>query len=176
MQKQKKRQLNKAGFTILELLVVIAVIGFMASVILSAVNGVRKNARNSRRNGDVRQLINAFNLAHDGGNAFPQTYPQWACVSSSCYGNMSGNSANPAVDAFLAPYLAEKPADPVDGTRGGGAYIYMNVRPAGWVGSVYFTSGAHLAWLLEPSSANSCGPGLMYVVGSSYVGCMIKID
>lgn len=62
------------GFTLLELLIVIAIIGVLASVILASLNSARVNARDTRRATDLQQLQKAFELyANDNGGSFPSS-------------------------------------------------------------------------------------------------------
>ncbi|HEV8601649.1 MAG TPA: prepilin-type N-terminal cleavage/methylation domain-containing protein [Patescibacteria group bacterium] len=161
--------MKNKGFTLIELLVVISVIALLASVVLVSLNSARAKARNARRVADVRQLINAFNLALNANGSLPSTPLGWACVSVSCYGINSGYAANAAVDTFLAPYLAQKPADPSDSTRGGGGiiYAYQTTGPGGVIAS-------YLNYLVEPSG--SCGPGFVNAVTANYIQCLFQLD
>lgn len=60
-----------AGFTLVELLVVISIIGFLSSVVLASLNGVRIKADNAERVSTVGQYYNAFFLFYDDYDAFP---------------------------------------------------------------------------------------------------------
>src|SRR3989344_2111695 len=55
----------QTGFTLVELLVVIAVIGLLASVMLVSLNSARINARDSRRIADINQLYKALEFYYD---------------------------------------------------------------------------------------------------------------
>ena len=62
---------KRGGFTLLELLVVVAVIGILASVILVGVAAFRGRARDSRRISDLRQLQNALELCFTRNGEYP---------------------------------------------------------------------------------------------------------
>jgi prepilin-type N-terminal cleavage/methylation domain-containing protein len=59
------------GFTLVELLVVIAVIGILAGVGLIALNGSRERARDTRRISDLQAVRTGLALYYDTWGAFP---------------------------------------------------------------------------------------------------------
>lgn len=52
----KKRNLNSKGFTIVELLIVIVVIGILALLVITTYSGIQAKARNSQRQTDIQSL------------------------------------------------------------------------------------------------------------------------
>jgi type II secretion system protein G len=50
------RKLNQKGFTIVELLIVIVVIGILAALVITTFTGIQQKARNTERNTDVKAL------------------------------------------------------------------------------------------------------------------------
>lgn len=59
------RPINKKGFTIVELLLVIAIIGFLASIVLASLQGARAKTRDARRMQDLGQIRTALILYYD---------------------------------------------------------------------------------------------------------------
>lgn len=64
----KKRM---SAFTLVELLVVVAIIGILASVVMVAINNGRAKARDAKRISDIRQLVNAVELYYSANNSYP---------------------------------------------------------------------------------------------------------
>lgn len=64
---------NKKGFTLVELLVVVAIIGILAAISVVALNTARARARDSRRVADVRQIQTALELYYNDMGTYPGT-------------------------------------------------------------------------------------------------------
>lgn len=62
---------SSAGFTLIELLVVIAIIGTLSSVVMATMGSVREQARDTRRDADVVQIINALELHYADHTHYP---------------------------------------------------------------------------------------------------------
>ena len=74
MQSVKKRSLlygSRAGFTIVEMLVVISVIAILAGVITVGYGSVQENARDQTRISDLEQIRLALNLYKQDLGAYP---------------------------------------------------------------------------------------------------------
>ena len=82
------------GFTLLELLVVIAIIGILASMILASLTNAKRNARDTRRISDVKQIGLALQLYLEGiglgqypvGNNITCTAPPGLLAADDNYG------------------------------------------------------------------------------------------
>ena len=73
---KQKYEKKSCGFTIIELLIVITIIGVLTSVVLVALGAQRQKARDSRRVSDLRQIKTAFDLylAEASGYPDPSTW------------------------------------------------------------------------------------------------------
>lgn len=59
------------GFTIIELLVVVAIIGLLASIVIASLSSTRMNARDARRISDIATLQKALALYATNQEPFP---------------------------------------------------------------------------------------------------------
>ncbi|HSW90781.1 MAG TPA: type II secretion system protein [Candidatus Saccharimonadales bacterium] len=64
-------KISRSGFTIVELLVVITVIGILATITVVSYNGVHARTRDDRRRTDVANIIKAMELYYSDNNSYP---------------------------------------------------------------------------------------------------------
>jgi len=67
----KKTVISKRGFTLIEILVVVAIIGILAGVVLVGLRGTGPQARNARRVADLRQVQNGLELYFNKCGYYP---------------------------------------------------------------------------------------------------------
>lgn len=70
MHKDKNLQ-SKAGFTLIEVLVVVSIIGLLASAVLVGLGGFRSRGRDARRLTDLKSLQNGLELYYARSSAYP---------------------------------------------------------------------------------------------------------
>ena len=122
------KKTNK-GFTIIELIVVIAIIAVLSAIVLTNVNGYQAKARDARRKADFHNLQTALELYRADHGDYPNTF----CASDDyggvdrCWTNnaTAGNLAN-----YLKSYLSVLPQDPSFNNRysvscGGNWFAYF---------------------------------------------------
>jgi len=74
VRKQKSLLKNfHSGFTLVELLVVISVIGLLAALIMVNFNAARERARDVERKSDLDQIKKALRLYYNDKNVYPET-------------------------------------------------------------------------------------------------------
>ncbi len=109
---------QKKGFTLIEILVVIGIIGILATVVLVAVNPARqfKQARDSQRVANVNTILNALgqNIADHEGNLFCDGAIRTLEVSA--YQIRSGLGSFDIADCLVPDYLPKLPYDPKNET------------------------------------------------------------
>lgn len=112
---------RSTGFTLVELLAVLAVVGILAAIIIPVVGAVRQSARATQCASNLRQIGVAMNLhANEHRNRFPTVYPdenktwRWKLIPYLGMGeNSMGLSPLPGeAGVFVCPSFEKDPAAP----------------------------------------------------------------
>ncbi len=74
--------MKKGGFTLVEVLIVVAIIGLLASVILVGLGGFRARGRDARRIADLREVQNGLELYYTKNNSYPPAGGSWANLTA----------------------------------------------------------------------------------------------
>jgi prepilin-type N-terminal cleavage/methylation domain-containing protein len=64
-------QFRREGFTLIEMLIVIAIIGILASIVLVGLGPIQRQGRDTRRQGDLRQVQTALELYFNRCSHYP---------------------------------------------------------------------------------------------------------
>ncbi len=67
---------NKHGFTILELLVSMAIIAILTAVTLATISGIKQKSRDDKRLSDMREIVKALNLYSNNHGRYPTASTQ----------------------------------------------------------------------------------------------------
>jgi len=68
---QSKSQLKEKGFSLLALLVAIAIIALLTSIGMVSFSRAQQNSRDTRRKADLRSISSALELFYDASNVYP---------------------------------------------------------------------------------------------------------
>lgn len=116
---QSYKRNNKQGFTIVELLIVIVVIGILAAIVIVAYNGVQSRGRFVKMQTDIKSMqryIEAYNATN---GSYPTTSLAWR------YQRQDGtNTFIPSIVPGIAsslPSITDGPSIPTNNT-----YIYIS--------------------------------------------------
>lgn len=110
---------RSSGFTLIEILVVIAIIGTIAAVVMGSLNTARGKARDSARTLSIREVKSALELYYSDYG----TYPPARTAGGVALNDGSGGVLSSTVTVDLSEYIPTAPIDPL-----GGSYNYWYVR------------------------------------------------
>ncbi len=110
---------NKKGFTLVELLVVVAIIGLLSTLAVVALGSARQKARDAKRLSDIKQVQTALELYFSDNNTYPVVAA--AGVTLGDASNKTLSSVGFAASATAPTYMGLVPANPAPG---GAAYGY----------------------------------------------------
>ncbi len=127
---KRASQLHSAGFTIVELLIVIVVIAILAAITIVSYNGIQARALDSSRDSAANTIRKALDMyATDNSGSYPN-----AC------GSAGGCNSTNLSTALVPTYLQAIPRDPKAGTTidyvvstnnvGYGLYVRYDSKPA----------------------------------------------
>jgi general secretion pathway protein G len=109
--KNKMQRLCKAGFTLIELMIVIVILGLLATVIMPRILGRPEQARRMKAKVDIRNIESALALFKTDTGRFPTTSEGLDVLVS-----------DPGIKGYNADaYLDKVPLDPW-----GNRYIYIS--------------------------------------------------
>lgn len=153
---------TEKGFTIVELLIVIVIIGILAAITIVAYNGIQQRARNTQVIAGVEMYKKALMQYSAVNSAYPATagclganYP-----SDQCWEGDSGTYfVNSTLDSNLAGFMGGKPTlattrmsiGITNNMRAGALYVISPAR------IVYYLSGAGQACGISGSSGGTEG-------------------
>jgi len=113
----KTEMKRRAGFTLIELMVVIAIIAILVALLLPAVQQAREAARRTQCKNHLKQLALALHNYHDVHGQFPPsavTSPCMTSVNHNCWGRTDQsivfNSPRIPWTFGVLPYLDQSPA------------------------------------------------------------------
>jgi len=143
---------KRNGFTIVELLIVIVVIGILAAITIVSFNGVQQKARNAQ----VVSGVQAYNKAILQYAAVNSAYPAAAgCLGANyqtnqCWlGDQGTQAVNATLDSSLAEFIGSKPTIATDRFSIG---IGNNMR----AGALYRPSPVTIIYYLQ-GAGQACG-------------------
>jgi type II secretion system protein G len=143
----KNLRVGKQGFTLIELMMVVAIMGMLATIVIGSVNGAKASARDIKRVSDIKAIQTALTAYYNDNGHYP-------CL---IYGTNGFAACQPS---FLQPqYMAEVPIDP-DASRANRQYMYVSLNGSGSSNCLQAGTNVvsyHLGAALETTGSNFIG-------------------
>lgn len=159
---------TKSGFTIVELLIVIVVIGILAAISIVAYNGIQQRGRDTQRLHDMSAITKALEIYKIQTGSYPE----------SSYNGTNGfevSSINPSSfldDLVAAKVVSKVPVDPINtGNASGTSRVYAYYRyPAGYGGCDTSRGDYYvlIVWTGDSSTTSPSSPH--FGCGTNYMG------
>jgi len=112
------------GFTIVELLIVIVVIGILAAITIVAYNGIQGRARDTIRINDIKSLQSVVELYYATNGSYPQPASGWGSWSGRC--SIFGGYSNNYILGIDPKIMARQPIDPAWNDGSNHCYLYLS--------------------------------------------------
>jgi len=138
---EMKKRFNSYGFTLIEMLVVIAILGIVAGVLLVTINPIAQlqKANDAHRKADVESLQRALELYYQDNGAYPPSSGNFELYI---------NKVSLTWGSSWQPYMATLPKDPVPSNN----YVYYS--PASSNGQTYYIYANIQQGKNDPQSCN----------------------
>ena len=161
MKKHNLRIKNSSGFTLVEMLVVIAVIGILASIITIMLGTARDKARAVSAKSSMKSMITEAALHQDSNGRFPSDLCDGQGVSPLCYGHLLTGDLQ-RLSAAVYDQLKYHPICSID--------VDFGEEPSAWAAFVDVdpTAGTTQNFCVDSSGFSGIG----YMVGESTGECI----
>ncbi len=103
-------------FTLIELLIVVAIIGILAALIIVSVTTAAAKARDIKRQEDLKNIQKALTMYYTTNGNYPSTGGSWRS-NCSAFGSYPTSGANGYIPNLAPTYIPNLPIDPREGTN-----------------------------------------------------------
>lgn len=107
---------SRSGFTLVELIIVMAIIGILAGVVLVNVGPRREHAMQTRALSDIKEMDATLEMYHADNGVYPSTQQGLQAL-------ITQPSTPPAARNWQGPYIRNRKRVPID--PWGNEYVYV---------------------------------------------------
>ncbi len=166
------------SFTLIELLIVIAIIGILAALIIISLNTVLPKARDATRKAELSEVQKAITTYYVNNGAYPISYSnggtsQGGCLSTplwDCWGqpNWTCTSYPHSLECVLANagYIASMPQDPAFNDDGGACAL----GDTGTYAYYYWSNGTNYVLATHLNSISASDPNYYHSISTGCSG------
>lgn len=147
---KKSRKTNESGFTLIEILLVIAIIGILASTILVSLNDAKLRARDANRKMMLKSIRTVFDMYYND-NGF---YPGGIGTPSENANSWIHNPLNANLLSALTSFLGGATTLPADPTNDASHRFYYDGRVRCTKGGILRVKAFLYATKLESGAGN----------------------
>ena len=133
---------EKKAFTLIEIVVVMAIIAVLAALMTTAIVGARRTAINTKKVSDMKTIMIGLEIYHTRYGTYPTTN-----YNNACGGWEVGNSDSTTfLSALNNVGIAQVPVDQTasSGSCSGYRYFLYSAGDYGCTGGAFYVLGAHL--------------------------------
>lgn len=134
-------RLENRGFTLVELLVIVSIIGLLSTLAITSLDNSRRKARDAKRKMDLKEISTAFELYYDKNNTYRIPGTGWSGDGYGWFNYQDGAAYTLSIARGLenAECIGKAPRDPsitTDNERpqymvyrcGNGVYFYAQLE------------------------------------------------
>jgi prepilin-type N-terminal cleavage/methylation domain-containing protein len=162
MLKQQLKKRNDKGFTIIEVLIVLAIAGLILLIVFLAVPALQRNSRNTQRNNDVAGMIGAWNEQNNNSNggAPPTKIVGTATTCTAAAICCSGATGTPATSTGPCVFLTNvKTGWYTTPSATDLIYYYFTAAPTGPTGGICTATTGAVGAANSPLNCTTGGGG-----------------
>lgn len=147
------------GFSLVELLIVISIIGILTTLLMANFIGVRQRARDAQRKSDLRQVQSALELFRSDQGSYPvSAYPYRA---NNCEDSLK------STDCSTTTYMNKVPLDPMGSSYyNSGHYYYSSPDGSSYVLSACLENSSDSQRTTESPGGTGCSSNSYYVLNN----------
>lgn len=134
---------QKKGFTLIEILIVVAIIAILASVVLVGLGPTQQAGRDARRLSDLHEMQNGLELFYNKCGYYPGTAPSGVCAATATTGYSTGATPLNAALTGAGLQITTVPMDPTSAGTHSYGYATNGASASQYILTTVFENGSN---------------------------------